>query len=141
MEAQRRSTHDSAMAGEFFVMEALYRLGHQPALTLGNAKSIDILVRTRKGRLIEVSVKTVRGGGKWGVGDEELRERNELLFVLLRYADFTNVAAPPDVFIIPAKEVARIREPWLESQAVYFSNAERRGRLERFQNAWHLFDR
>lgn len=63
MKSVRRSTHDSAMAGEFFVMEALYRLGHQPALTLGNAKSVDILVRNKRGRLIEVSVKTVRGGG------------------------------------------------------------------------------
>jgi hypothetical protein len=32
------------MAGEFFVMERLFRQDHEPALTLGNAKSIDFVL-------------------------------------------------------------------------------------------------
>jgi hypothetical protein len=76
--------NSTAMAGEFFVMETLYRLGYQPSLTLGNAKSIDILVETHTKRLFEVSVKAVRGGGKWGVGTENLARRKNLIFVLLQ---------------------------------------------------------
>jgi hypothetical protein len=79
----RKSTHESGMAGEFFVMEALYRLGHEPALTLGNAKLIDILVQTKKGATKRISVKAIRGGGKWGVGDANLSKQKELFFVLL----------------------------------------------------------
>jgi hypothetical protein len=48
---ERKSTHETGMAGEFFVMEQLFRLHHEPALTLGNAKNIDIIVRTQSGVL------------------------------------------------------------------------------------------
>jgi len=138
---ERRYINDSEMAGEFFVMEVLYRLGHQPALTVGKAKSIDILVRTKGGKLIEVSVKTVRGGGKWPIGNDELSERNRLIFVLLHYTDFSNVRTQPDAFVIPAPSVAKLREPWFQSQAVYFSNTKRRDRIKAFKDAWKWFDK
>jgi hypothetical protein len=51
------------MAGEFFVRESLYRLGHQPGLGIGTAKSIDILVRSKKGKPLEVSVRSCAGAG------------------------------------------------------------------------------
>jgi hypothetical protein len=51
------------MAGEFFVMEKLFRLGHEPALTLGNAKSVDILLRKSDDSLREVSVKAMCAAG------------------------------------------------------------------------------
>jgi hypothetical protein len=34
---QRRLTHESGMADEFFVMEVRCRLGHQPDLAMANA--------------------------------------------------------------------------------------------------------
>lgn len=43
----RRSTNITGMASEFYVMSVLYRLGYNPALTVGNAKSIDILVKSK----------------------------------------------------------------------------------------------
>ena len=58
-----RSPNESAMAGEFFVRESLYRLGHQPGLGIGTAKSIDILVRSKKGKPLEVSVRSCAGAG------------------------------------------------------------------------------
>ena len=69
---ERKSGHATGMAGEFFVMERLFRLGHEPALTLGNAKSIDVIVRTKSGNLKTVSVKALRGGGKWPVDKDDI---------------------------------------------------------------------
>ena len=40
-------------------MEKLFRLGHEPARTMGNAKSIESLVRRNDGSLREVSVKAL----------------------------------------------------------------------------------
>lgn len=59
----RRNGHATGMAGEFFVMEKLFRLGHEPALTLGNAKSVDILLRKSDDSLREVSVKAMCAAG------------------------------------------------------------------------------
>jgi hypothetical protein len=134
--AERKSNDATAMAGEFFVMQSLYRLGHQPALTLGTAKSIDILVKTSSGQLLEVSVKAVRGGGKWGVGKGDLTTRVNLFFVFLYFKDFRDVSRSPAVFVIPASDVERLKEPWLKQYAVYFANRKQRERLESYKDAW-----
>ena len=128
------------MAGEFFVMEMLYRLGHEPALTLGNAKTIDILVQAESGEALKISVKAVRGGGKWGVGDEDLTKNKHLFFAFLHYKDFEDVTTRPEVFIVPARDVQKIKEVWFNSFAVYFSNNERRKKLEKYRDAWNLLD-
>lgn len=135
---KRKSTHDSGMAGEFHVMEALYRLGHQPALTLGNAKTVDILVHLQSGKTVRISVKTVRGGGKWGVGAHDLSQQRDLFFVFLLHRNFTNVTVRPEAFIVPAANVEKLKEPWFKAFAVYYSNRERRRRLEPFRDAWGL---
>jgi hypothetical protein len=101
-----------ALAGEFFVMEQLFRLGYLPALTLGNAKTVDIFVKTAKGSY-EVSVKALRGnGGKWGVGNVNYSEQKRFIFVFLLYKDFDDLKAPPDVYVVPAPIVEKIKHPW-----------------------------
>jgi hypothetical protein len=135
----RRSNDATAMAGEFFAMQVLYRLGHQPALTLGAAKSIDILVRTASDRLLEVSVKSVCGGGKWGVGNKDLSARDNRVFVFLHFKSFNDVTRPPEAFVIPAPAVQQLKEEWFHQFAVYFSNQERRERLEEYRDAWARF--
>lgn len=137
----KKSTHESGMAGEFFVMETLYRLGYEPALTLGNAKSVDILAEKKKGDPIRISVKTIRGGGKWGVGTEDLSLKKNLFFVLLFYRDFSNVTTRPEVFVIPAPDVEKMKMDWLKSCAVYCSNEEQRQKLSPYKEAWGLFEK
>ena len=119
-------------------MEALYRLGYQPALTMGNAKKLDILSAVSDYRTIKISVKAVRGGGKWPVGNVDWSEEKNTFFAFLYYPDFSNVTTRPEVFIVPVWEVQKLKESWFDSFAVYFSNQERRIRLEPFRDAWHL---
>jgi hypothetical protein len=133
----RRDGHATGMAGEFFVMEKLFRLGHEPALTLGNAKSIDVLVRRSDGTLREVSVKAIRGGGKWGVASEDESAAKTRVYVLLLYRDFDNPKADVDVFVIPARDVQRLKEPWFKGHAIYCSNAVSRDAIEKYRDAWH----
>ena len=75
-------------------MEKLFRLGHEPALTMGNAKSIDILVHSNDGSLRDISVKAVCGGGKWGVSADDESACKHRIYVLLLYRDFDNVNGP-----------------------------------------------
>ena len=137
----RRSTHESGMAGEFFVMETLYRLGYEPALTLGNAKSIDILAEKKTGDTIRISVKTIRGGGKWGVGAEDLSSKKNFFFVLLLYRYFTDITTRPEAFIIPAQDVEKIKKAWFNSSAVYFSNEDDRQKLKPYKEKWNLLEK
>ncbi|MGU0800201.1 hypothetical protein ACSETL_34770 [Pseudomonas aeruginosa] len=121
-------------------MERLFRKGYEPALTLGNAKAIDILVcnpETKK--TMAVSVKAVRGGGKWGVGRDDLSSHKDLVFVFLLYTDFDDLIVNPDVWVMRAKDVETRKAGWLnQAFAIYYSGANAPHDLDRFKDAWHL---
>jgi hypothetical protein len=141
-EKSRRSGHATGMAGEFYVMERLFRLGHEPALTLGNAKSIDILVLTKNGVQKKISVKAVCGGGKWGVDNREVSTENNMIYVFLIYKNFEDVTTDPEVWIMPANEVEKRKKPWFEGSAIYYSHKENTPKdLAEFKNAWHYIER
>ncbi len=52
----RNSSH---LAGEYFVAAELYRRGYSVAITLGNAKAIDLFAE-RDARTVNVQVKAIR---------------------------------------------------------------------------------
>lgn len=133
----RKSGHATGMAGEFYVMERLFRLGHEPALTLGNAKSIDIIVRTKLGGVKTVSVKAVQGGGKWPVGRQDLSRDENLVFVFLLYRKFDDVTTDPEVWVMPAADVERRQKSWLVGSAIYYAHRELAAAdLKQFKDAW-----
>ena len=134
-----QKTHSTAMAGEFCVMERLFRLGHEASLTFGHAKSIDIMTKAPSGRKYEVSVKAIRGGTKWGIGKESYSDREDLVFVLLLYKDFENVTEPPETWVIPATKAEKLKKPWHPGiYAIYRSPAERH-KLEPYKEAWQKY--
>jgi len=132
----QRKGHSTGMAGEFCVMEKLFRLGYEASLTMGNAKSIDVLAKSPTGQLYEISVKSIRGGGKWGIGKEDVSKRKNLVYVLLYYRDFSSIETQPAVWVIPAADAQKIKEPWFENFAIYCSNKKRRTKLEKYKDAW-----
>jgi len=134
-----QKTHSTGMAGEFCVMERLFRLGHEASLTFGHAKSIDIMTKAPSGKKYEVSVKAIRGGTKWGIGKEDYSARKDLVFVLLLYKDFENVAEPPETWVIPARKAEQLKKKWHPGiYAIYRSPAER-DKLEPYRDAWQKY--
>jgi len=135
--------HITGMAGEFFVMEKLFRQEHEASLTLGNAKSVDIFTKSPKtGNLYEVSVKAMRGGGKWGIGKEnysDTKKYSKLVFVLLYYRKFSVIDSHPDVWIIPAREAEKIKKPWHDQYGIYYYKKDRY-LLEKYKDAWNFLD-
>ena len=136
----QRKGHSTGMAGEFCAMEKLFRLGYEASLTMGNAKSIDILTKSPSGKLYEVSVKAIQGGGKWGIGKEDVSKRKNLVYVLLLYKKFTSIETHPEIWVIPAAIAQKIKNPWLNnSYAIYCSNKEQRAIIEKYKNAWEIY--
>ena len=56
----------------------------------------------------------------------------------MHYKYFEDVTTRPEVFVVPARVVQKIKEGWFNSFAVYFSNSERRRKLEKYRDAWNL---
>jgi hypothetical protein len=134
----RKSGHATGMAGEFFVMERLFRAGHEPALTLGNAKNVDILVATHSGPIRKISVKAVQGGGKWPVGKSDYSSSYDLIFVFLRYKSFGDLITDPDVWVMPATHVQARKQKWIDGAAIYYAHSTHVPvDLNEYKNAWH----
>ncbi len=130
--------HATGMAGEFHAMEVLYRKGHKPALTLGNAKSVDILSEDQSGKIHRISVKAIRGGGKFGIGTEDYADPkySDLAFMLFRYNNFNDLNTVPETWIVPAVEAEAIKRPWHAQKALYLYK-DLAPLLEPFRDAWH----
>lgn len=131
--------HATAMAGEFHVIELLFRRGHEASLTLGNAKTVDIFTRSLRGNTHRVSVKANRGGGKWGIGQDDFSCASDLVFVLLLYKDFDDLERLPEVWVVPAVDAERIKRPWYDQFALYSYKAVA-DLLEPYRNAWKYLD-
>lgn len=127
--------HITGLAGEFHVMEQLFRLGHEATLTLGNAKAIDILTRSPAGNLYEVDVKAIRGGGKWGIGNHDYSMYPNLVFVLLHYREFEDLRVLPEAWVVPAIEAEKIKLPWHNQYGLYIYKEHQR-LLEQYRDAW-----
>lgn len=119
------STNNTSLAGEFYAMHILFRIGLVPALTLGNTKGVDILVFNPKtGKQVKVEVKTttntwansVNFGGRslnWRMSKKhETDYSDDLIYCFIQIpSDFgTN----PRIFFLPSEMVAKYVE-WQHS--------------------------
>lgn len=96
-EPDRNSSH---LAGEYFVAAELYRRGYSVAMTLGNAKAIDLFAET-EGRTVNVQVKAIRN--KKSIGSPIMRDaiKDNIVYVLVCLND---PGTPPDCYICTSAE-------------------------------------
>jgi|SRR5450756_634600 len=91
-DVDRNSSH---LAGEYFVAAELYRRGYSVAITLGNAKAIDLFAE-RDTRSVNVQVKAIRDKKSigWPITKDRIADGILYIFVCLN-----PVGTPPDYFI------------------------------------------
>jgi hypothetical protein len=95
--ADKNSTH---LAGEYFVAAELYRRGYSVAMTLGNAKAIDLFAE-HEARTVNVQVKAIRDKKSigWPIMKNGVVDGVIYVFVCLNAP-----ADPPDYHICTAAE-------------------------------------
>lgn len=86
------------LAGEYFVAAQLCQRGLYAQLTLGNHKSVDILVESPRGAIYRVSVKT-KTGAQW-MKVRGIHARNELMV----FVDLANHVQNPPVYVLSTRE-------------------------------------
>lgn len=93
----RNNTH---LAGEYYVAAELYRRGYSVAMTLGNAKAIDLFAE-RGERTVNVQVKAIRD--KKSIGWPIMRDRiiDGILYV---FVCLNAPGTPPNFFICTSVE-------------------------------------
>ncbi len=118
------------LAGEFYAMHRLILEGYEATLTLGNTKSVDILLLNPKnGKQFKVEVKTTGVvmneklfGGKninWWMNKkhEEIKDSTLIYCFVFLPADKTQ---KPRTFFVPSKDVAEYcksgHQHWLKAE-------------------------
>lgn len=129
--------YNTNLASEFHVLSVLHRLGFDAMLTLGNKKSVDLVVVREAGDAVTIDVKGLAGKNPWPVDNvREATERHFLVFVCFA-GRIDDPDASPEVWVVPSVELA----PFVYHapggrKVVQYGTLARDG--QRFRGAWHL---
>lgn len=106
---KRKSGYDTGTASEFLVLSTLYRLGVEAFISLGNKKSIDIVIKAKSGLSLSVDVKSVKGYSSIVVNNVKAAA-NHYIVVVVYKNKFADPSVLPDFYIIPSKKIAGLSE-------------------------------
>lgn len=92
----------TGLSGEYFVAAELYRRGYLVAITIGNAKAIDILAQ-RNGKSFAIQVKAIfkKKNVGWPIMKDRIARSAYYIFVNI---NGDKLDASPDYFICTGKE-------------------------------------
>lgn len=129
--------YNTNLAAEYFVLSMLYRIGFDAYLTLGNKKSVDIVV-DKGNLLITIDVKGMAGTTNWPM--ENFKKRTENHFVVLvsfvnKIADYS---ALPEVYVVPSEDVSALiyENPKGSRRGITLSRMRKEAAT--YKDAWHL---
>lgn len=98
------SSNSTGLSGEYFVAGELLRRGFNVAITIGNAKAID-LIAERKGKTFSIQVKSIykKKNVGWPLLKSKIKPKHFYVFVNLNGDNLTC----PDFFICTSKEAIK----------------------------------
>lgn len=100
--------YNTNLAAEYFVLSMLYRKGLNAYLTLGNKKSVDIIVEKDDGSIKTIDVKGLAGKTCWPMDNFD-KESDKHFIILVSFLDeISNHESNPECWIVPSKEVKKL---------------------------------
>jgi hypothetical protein len=130
--------YNTNLASEFYVLSMLYRMGHNASLTLGNKKSVDIIVIPEKGEPITIDVKGLAGKTSWPVDNvKKVANHHFLIFVSYLYK-ITEHSVLPEVYIVPSDKLEPLiyNSPKGNRRVLQLSRLRKDG--SQYKDAWQL---
>lgn len=128
--------YDTNLAAEFYVLCVLHRLGISATLTLGNKKSVDIVIARDAGDALTVDVKGLAGTTNWPVDNlREGRKRHFIIFVTF-LGKIRDPSVLPEVYVVPSEDVPSLiyQNPAGNRRVIQLGRA--RKAWARFRDAW-----
>lgn len=98
-------SNQKALAGEYYISSLLSRMGYAVALTIGNAKTIDLMASSNNAEAVNFQVKTTATGYDWLVRGRFIERRN-LLIALVRLGEACD--RRPEVYVLTPSEANAI---------------------------------
>jgi hypothetical protein len=100
--------YDTNLASEYYILSALYRQGFDAFVTLGNKKSIDIIVKHKK-RQVTIDVKGLQGKTNFPVDNLASKTNPNHYIIFISFLDRINeMDCIPEIYIVPSTHVKKI---------------------------------
>ena len=125
----RKSGYDTGTASEFLVLSNLQRLGVNAFISLGNKKSIDLIIKAKNGSSVSVDVKSVQGYNSIVVNNVRAAA-NHFIVVVVYKNKFTDPTILPDFYIIPSDKITKLSENYNGQLRLL------KGKIISYQNKW-----
>ena len=140
MNMERIDSQISGMSGEFLTVGKLFKRGIQASLTLGNAKSIDILAyNPRSGKNFNIQVKSLRKKNCFPIKREAIISEHIYVFIILNKPEENE-----DYYIIKGSEILSDLNKFFGScysgEKVSPKPAINYGPLKEYKDNWQIFE-
>lgn len=123
------------LAGEFFVAAELSKRGFIVALTLGNAKEVDILIRTSNDKNIAVQVKALKKLDCFDLAVDKVK--NEIIYV---FVSLNNIGQIPDFYILKGSDLLESQEHFYGASLKTQRQTVNQGPLHEHKDRWDKFE-
>jgi len=132
--------YNTNLAAEFWVLSALYRFGIEAHLTLGNKKSVDILILRNSKTICTVDVKGVAARYDWPADNIKIINNPNHFYIFLSFeGKISDPLVSPSVWIIPSNQIYPFIKRYKTRGVVSRKLVKRDG--SKFKNAWRYFSR
>lgn len=131
------SRYQTNLASEFHVLSILYRLGADATLTLGNKKSVDIVVVREGGDAVTIDVKGLAGKYDWPADNIRTTLGDKHFIVLVSYdGRIGDPHSVPSTWVIPSDKLDPFIKQFKTRRDVSRSRLLQSGAC--YKDAWHL---
>ena len=120
------------LAGEFFVAAELSRMGYNVALTMGNAKRVDLIIENNDATLpVQVKALSQKKNVGWPL-NLEVKYKKSLIFALVVLGP---IGQKPDYYILDGAEVEKRRKNYKTRSILDIST------VKEFKDNWQLINK
>jgi hypothetical protein len=130
--------YDTNLAAEFYVLSILHRLGMSATLTLGNKKSVDIVIARDAGDAVTIDVKGLAGTTNWPVDNLKAGRTGHFIVFVTFLGKISDPTVSPEVYVVPSNEVSALvyQNPGGNRRVIPLGRA--RKTWARYRHAWQL---
>ncbi|MCC7001969.1 MAG: hypothetical protein IT357_07420 [Gemmatimonadaceae bacterium] len=130
--------YNTNLAAEYHVMSVLHRLGMNASLTLGNKKSVDIVVIPGPGESITLDVKGVAGKNDWLVGRQPREPRENHFAILVGFGGtIAELQTVPEVWVLPDAQFLSLIQTASTGNAWFIRRKDMKSEsMKAYLNAW-----
>ncbi len=100
--------YNTNLASEYYVLSMLYRKGVNAYLTLGNKKSVDIVVEKNNGEILTIDVKGLAGKTCWPMDNFKKEQKNHFIVLVSFLNQISNHKIIPECWILPSLEARKL---------------------------------